>query len=192
MTALNLCAYTFIKLAHEAHRNSQEFTQEGKTMKQYVIPLLLVLCLGPAAANAQPGHEDEGQMQPPRHHQMLEKLHLTDQQKQDIGKLRADFEKKMIAQRASIQSLRVDLRTAIAADNPDRAVIEKIARSISDIQAQGKMNLIDHLFAVRALLTPDQQKVWKGELVQLGDEIHGMARKHFRGGQGGMMERGSQ
>ncbi len=165
-------------------------------MKHRFAVVLLTLSLGTAGVMAQPASSGTAPMpeghprRPMMRERMMEELNLTDQQKLDIAKLRATFEKKMIAQRAKVQSLRVDLRTEVMADNPGRSAIEKTTQAISELQAQGKMDLIDHLFSVRALLTPDQQKHMKRQLGRLVDEFQGMKGKH--GGWGAGMMRHSE
>lgn len=155
--------------------------------------VVLALLLGGATAIAQPGpgqaaHKPAG---PAMRHQLMERLNLTDQQKEQIAKLRADFQKKMIAQRAKVQSLRVDMRTEIGSDDPDRATIEKISRNINDVQGQMKLDRIDHLFAVKAVLTPEQQKTFKNEMMQLGGRAGSRVGRHLMGGMGNGMGPGS-
>ncbi len=159
-------------------------------MKHTIGAVVLGLALLASSGFAQPGPGDPGNARPGMRRHMIDQLKLTDQQKQDIGKLRAEFQKSMIAQRAKVQSLRVDLRSEIAADNPDRAAIEKTTQAISAAQSQMKMDLINHLFAVRALLTPEQQKIFKGELQQIVGRAHRGARFAMMGGmRGGMGNR---
>ncbi|HTY01121.1 MAG TPA: periplasmic heavy metal sensor [Bacteroidota bacterium] len=156
-------------------------------MKRQFVALVLGLALVASTGFAQPDPGGKGPAGQNMRRQMVERLNLTDQQKQEIGKLRAEFQKTMIANRAKVQSLRVDLRTEIAADNPDRGAIEKTTQAISSVQAQMKMDLIGHLFAVRALLTPDQQKIFKNELMQIGGRMHQMVRNRMMGGMGARM-----
>ncbi|MGA9118750.1 MAG: Spy/CpxP family protein refolding chaperone [Bacteroidota bacterium] len=155
-------------------------------MKRTIAVLVLALSLGATAALAQPAPAPRAPMHPQMHQQMMAKLNLTDAQKEQMAKLRAEFQKKMIAQRAKIQSLRVDLRTEIGADNPDRAAIEKTTKNISELQAQGKMDLIDHLFAVRSILTPEQQKTFKAHLMSLAGEMRERAMGRMMGRMGRM------
>ena len=143
-------------------------------MIQRMLLVLAGIGLSLSLAAAQPEPAPAPQAGPPgpglgkMHRQMMAKLNLTDQQKTQVEKLRADFEKKSIDTQAKIRTLQVDLRTAALADNPDKGAIQKIVGSISDLQNRQKMELIDHLFAVRSVLTPEQQKVWKSELMQIG------------------------
>jgi Spy/CpxP family protein refolding chaperone len=94
-------------------------------------------------------------------HQFMKELQLTDQQKKEIGALRADMEKAMVKIHADIQSARIDLRELLMAEKPDRSAIEKKIKEISTFQNDGKMALVNHLFSVNAKLTPDQQKKFR-------------------------------
>lgn len=140
-------------------------------------------------AAAQPDHTTEHKASPgggPErgwpgggHARMMQKLNLTDQQKEQLEKLHAAFQKKEINTQAKIRSLRVDLRQAAMAESPDRSAIEKTVGGISDLQRQSKMDLIDHLFSVRALLTPEQQKLWKSEMMNIGMGVRRRVRERL-------------
>lgn len=106
---------------------------------------------------------------------LLEKLNLTDAQKQDFQKLNTDFAKQRVEQQSKIKLAAIDLRSLMKADSPDKAAIEKQIRAISDLQAGNRMLRVDHWFAVNKILNPDQQKIWK-ELLD-----HPL-RTGFRGG----------
>jgi nickel and cobalt resistance protein CnrR len=122
----------------------------------------------------------------PMHGKMMEALNLTDQQKGQMEKLRTELEKKQVAVQGKIAVLRVDLKELFQAENPDRSAIEKKMKEVSDLQHQLKINGLDHLFAVKGILTPDQQKIWKKHLLEMGEERMGMGME--RGGR--MMKRG--
>jgi len=94
----------------------------------------------------------------------MEKLNLTDSQKKDVEKLNTDFAKKRVDQQAKVKTARIDLQALLKSDAPDKAAIEKKVEEISGLQAQNRVLGIEHWFAVNKLLTPDQQKVWKGML----------------------------
>ncbi len=89
-----------------------------------------------------------------------DKLNLTDDQKKQMEKLRLDLQKKNIPLQSQIRLARLDIREQMMADKPDRAKIEKLMRQVSDLQLQVKVNGLDHMLAVRNLLTPEQLKNW--------------------------------
>jgi Spy/CpxP family protein refolding chaperone len=119
---------------------------------------------------------------------LLDKLQLTDVQKEQMQKLRLDLEKKQIPIQEKIRMTRLDMKELMLADKPDKGAIEKLMKTVSDLQFQEKVNVVEHMFAVKDILTPEQQKIAK-------EHLRGM--QHFRGmrrwGRGmGMMEGGPE
>ena len=114
--------------------------------------------------------------------ELKEKLGLTDAQQKDIQKLRIDLEKKQTQVHAKIRTERLDLKALFLSDNPDRSAIEKGMKTVSDLQHQLKLNMLDHWYAAKAILTPEQQKIWKKEIGGFIDDMPGP-------GEGRMMHR---
>ena len=110
----------------------------------------------------------------PMHGRMMEALNLTDQQKVQMEKLRTELEKKQVTVQGKIAVLRVELKELFQAENPDRNAIEKKMKEVSDLQHQLKVNGLDHLFAVKGILTPEQQKEWKKHMLAMGEQRMGM------------------
>ncbi len=117
------------------------------------------------------------------HERRMEKLNLTDEQKKEMQKLRIDLQRKNIPIQSQIRLARLDIREQMAADKPDKAKIEKLMKQVSDLQLQVKMNGLDHMFAVRNILTPEQLKEWHG---MMGPGMQQMQRRgrNFGGGMG--------
>jgi len=101
------------------------------------------------------------------------KLNLTEQQETQMQKLRFDLEKKQTTLQSKIKLLRIDIKELFAAENPERNAIEKKMKEVSDLQLQEKVNVLDHMFAVKGILTPEQQKIWKQHMTQMGPEMKG-------------------
>lgn len=110
----------------------------------------------------------------------LAALNLSDEQQGKIGKLRIDFQKKAVATKAKIAAARLDIKALMMADKPDRASIEKTIKAISDLQYQQKIDRLDHMFAVRDVLTPEQRKQWKDHM----GTMRGRMRDRMRPGHG--------
>ena len=111
---------------------------------------------------------------------MMQKLNLTEAQQTQVNKLRVDFQKKQIQSQAKIRLARLDLSQLLQADKPDRGAIEKGIRDVSSIETEAKLARLDHMLAVRALLTPEQQKIWKEEMMDRRGSMRGFGR-HGRG-----------
>ncbi len=128
-------------------------------MKRLVtLGVLMLLALSFSTAQQNPG--PRGRMATGRA-RVLQELKLTDAQRKDIEKLRFDLRKQSIDLQARIKTQRLELTELFKADNTDQSAVEKKVNEISKLQAQRKLMLVDHWFAVNKLLTPEQQKVWK-------------------------------
>jgi|WetSurMetagenome_2_1015567.scaffolds.fasta_scaffold843791_1 Spy/CpxP family protein refolding chaperone len=92
---------------------------------------------------------------------IFDTMNLTEDQQTQIEKLRIDMQKKQTALHAKIRIAELEIQELFDAPTIDRTAIEKKTKEISDLQLQLKMNMIDHQFAVKGILTPDQQKLWK-------------------------------
>jgi Spy/CpxP family protein refolding chaperone len=145
--------------------------EEGYTMVRRAGIALAVVALGASLAFAQietpapPGMGGGQQMQKQRmvrvRANVADKLNLTDQQKKDMQKLRIDMEKKNTPLESQIRLARLEIQQLMLADSPDRAKIEKQMKEVSDVELKIKLNRLDHAFAVKGILTPEQQKIWR-------------------------------
>jgi len=94
-------------------------------------------------------------------HKFMGKLNLTDEQKKDVDKIHFDAEKQTIAQKAKVETARVELQQVLKADAPDKSAIEKKINEIASLMVQLHMIKVNSWFAVNKLLNPEQQKTWK-------------------------------
>jgi Spy/CpxP family protein refolding chaperone len=123
---------------------------------------IAVSLLMASLASAQPEAGTIPEHESMRLHQKLpDRLGLSDQQKDQMRKLRLGLQKDMTQLHAKIRIERLDLQELFTAEKLDRGAIEKKVSAISDLQHSVKMKMLDHMFAVNALLTPEQQKIWK-------------------------------
>lgn len=99
---------------------------------------------------------------------LMERLNLTDAQAEQFKKHRLDHERKMLQNRNKLSEARLDLKALYMADKPDRGAIEKVLKAISDIQHQQKLAMVEHWFAVNAMLSPEQQMLWKEHAGRMG------------------------
>src|SRR5512140_3535630 len=150
-------------------------------MRQFGAILAALALALTTAAIAQPGPGAMGSDRPmQRHQRMMDRLNLTEKQRDQIAKLRIDRQKAATEIQAKIRIARLDMRELFLADKLDRGAIEKKADAISDLQSKAKSQLLDHLFAVYDILTPEQQKIWKEQMGSMGMGMRG--RMHQRGG----------
>jgi Spy/CpxP family protein refolding chaperone len=141
------------------------------TMKRLTVMMAAVLMLLNTQVYSQP--DDAKQV-----HKFMGKLNLTDEQKKDVEKIHFDAEKQTIAQKAKVETARVELQQVLKADAPDKSAIEKKINEIASLKVQMHMIKVNSWFAVNKLLNPEQQKTWK-KVLEHGLEIqqHRMMRQ---------------
>ncbi|MAT39157.1 MAG: hypothetical protein CL946_06100 [Ectothiorhodospiraceae bacterium] len=87
---------------------------------------------------------------------MLQQLDLDENQEAEIKKLAAATKKSMIEVRSQIQKKRVDMKSLLDSERPDRAEVEKMMRDIANLQVNAKLIGFDMREAVHDILTPEQ------------------------------------
>jgi Spy/CpxP family protein refolding chaperone len=156
-------------------------------MKPVVVLMALVLAGGtamgqPSSNRPMMGRGSQGEMG--GHMAMMQKLNLTDEQQAQIRKLHVDFQKKEIQNEAKIRLARLDLSQMMLLDKPDRAAIEKTIREIGSIQTDTKLARVDQMLAVRNLLTPEQLKTMKQNMMNRMGTMRKRVQIYRRGGSG--------
>jgi Spy/CpxP family protein refolding chaperone len=149
--------------------------------------LLSLILAGGTTALSQPDPAARHAPPPERgRREFMEKLGLNEKQKTDIAGLRTEMEKSMVGIQAKIKIARIDMRNLVAAESPDKGAIEGKMKEVNDLQYQAKKMTVDHIFAVYALLTPEQQKMFKGQMMKRlsGRGMRPMEHRweEFRGG----------
>jgi Spy/CpxP family protein refolding chaperone len=143
-------------------------------LKQTFSLLLLTAFVSmPALSQKRPMAPREDMLHP----RLMERLNLSKEQKSQIEKLRADFQKQQIAQRAKVQTAAVELRQLLRAEDPDKAAIEKKINELAQLRAQLQTARVNHLLNVRKILTPEQQKMIR-DAVEKRVRGHFMERQH--------------
>lgn len=112
--------------------------------------------------------------------QFLQDLNLTDAQGKQVEDLRYQMQKEQIANRSKIASERLELRRLLQAERPDQSAIGKKLSEISALEAAAKQLRVNHWFKVNAMLTPEQQQVWKKALEFGGAERSRRMMMHER------------
>jgi Spy/CpxP family protein refolding chaperone len=112
---------------------------------------------------------------------MRQQLGITDEQVAKFHSMNEDFQKAGIQNRATMQIKRMELDDLLRADNPDRAAIDRKLAEVNTAQAAGEKANIDHMLAMRSLLTADQ----KAKLKTMMQNRPGPGMAPGRGGPGG-------
>jgi Spy/CpxP family protein refolding chaperone len=141
---------------------------------------------------------------------MLSALNLTEEQKEQLAKLRKNHMLERFDYRQAMRKFRVQQRTLRAADNPNRAEAFKLIDKMSLVQADWMKTGVDHLMDMRSVLSPEQiakmQAIRKdkrgsfrkgrsmksqhgrhGMKSRMGDRTHGMGERMKKTGMRRMM-----
>ena len=140
-------------------------------MHKKTLVVFLLMLVASAPSFAQIGRGPNGPQSGPRHEALFKKLNLSESQEVQVQKLRLELMKKQTQLRAKLQTLHLDNKGLFLAEKVDRKAIESNIKSISDVQEQLKLNMVDHWFDVNAMLTTEQQKLWKKHAMQMGDQM---------------------
>jgi Spy/CpxP family protein refolding chaperone len=127
--------------------------------------LLLVLALAAVAVSAQSDGTAAQTMAPSHHAMMLQhlttKLNLTADQQATAKQLMQDLHAKMQPLHQAQQQLHTDLKTALAAANPDAATVGRLVIQLHQGQAQLKPLMEEFSQKFEAVLNPDQLATYK-------------------------------
>lgn len=147
-------------------------------MFKTVFAIIAAVAVALTTTFAQPAGSPQRPKDRPRPEEgFIKKLNLTDAQELQMKKLRIELMKKQTQLHSRIQTFRLDTKELFLAEKLDRNAIEKNMKGISDAQEQIKLNLLDHWFAVNAILTPDQQKTWRKAPMEFEKQMRGRGRQ---------------
>ena len=125
-----------------------------------VITLLAVAALAATVAAQAPGGRGPGRMGPgfggPGPMPMLQRLDLTDAQKEQVKALTA--ERATQGAGRTLAGLERDLNAAVMADSPDTAKIEQLKTGILEAQTAALNERVDLELRIAQILTPEQRQ----------------------------------
>jgi Spy/CpxP family protein refolding chaperone len=137
--------------------NGKQVTMRGAAL----VALCMVLGLA-AAAVAQPGRgpgagRGDGFGRGERMGRLLERLDLTPDQREQLGKLREAGRAEGLVLRKDLLRLRHELRGEMLKDAPEGKVVEQLAARIGEAQGKLQAHHLRQRLAMRGLLTPEQR-----------------------------------
>lgn len=89
---------------------------------------------------------------------MRERLGVTPEQATKIQAQDSTFAKAQVQNQAKLRVKRMELDELLAADKPDRALIDKKMRELNEAQFAEQKAAMDHRLAMREALTPEQKE----------------------------------
>jgi Spy/CpxP family protein refolding chaperone len=117
--------------------------------------LITTICMSYVWAQEKGEREMRRPPEPP-FEKMIRELNLTDQQKNELDKLRLENQKEMIRLRADLEILHIDLETLLDEKEPDKAKIYAQLDKINDLRNEMSKKHIDFVLKRRAIFTPEQ------------------------------------
>ena len=91
-------------------------------------------------------------------------LNLTKDQEQKFNDIIFSQQEAMIDNRAEIQKLRLQKQKIALSDNPDLTKLKKINSKIFELLSQNSNRRLETWAKINAILTPEQQVIWKRTL----------------------------
>ncbi len=124
--------------------------------------------------------------------EMRKRLGITDEQAAKIRQQTLEFRTAEIRSRADLQVKRLELRSLMAADNPDRAAIDKTLQEVGAAQMAAEKNAVDFHLAMKGTLTPEQRQKLQQMRQEFGRRGEGQHGPGGPGGPRGMRKPGAQ
>ena len=101
---------------------------------------------------------------------MLEGLGLTAEQQKKVQELHERQARQQIQAGADLQLATMDLQKLMRADAPDKAKIDAQIDKVAQLRAQMQKSHMATMLEVRAMLTPEQLKMWQAGPMGAGEE----------------------
>ncbi len=118
-----------------------------------------------------------------KHHRMMADIpNLTEDQKAEIKKIKAESRKSSEPQRKEMKDLRSKLNTLKTAENPDQQQINSLIDKSAKMKAEMEKSRTASELKVRGILTPEQRKfvdAQRKEKMEMREKKH-MERKEMK------------
>jgi Spy/CpxP family protein refolding chaperone len=119
---------------------------------------------------------------------MIEKLNLTDAQKDKISDLRSKNQKEMIDLRADLEKKMIDMKDLKKDPKLTRDGLISAVKDINGIKDQIAIARANHMMDLYEVLTPEQKKIWQENKPMMRDDMRMMFKDgkscHGRFGRG--------
>ena len=94
----------------------------------------------------------------PNLERFADRLELGGETRRRFLEIQSQFFATTRGERRRLQSLRSDLRRALAAGEPDRAAVDRVLAEMAEVQPRLDRALADNVLATRELLDPAQER----------------------------------
>lgn len=124
-----------------------------------------------------------------KHHFYLkyaEKLGLSDDQTEELRKIKSSFKKGYILDRAKLKVARIELEELLDSDRVDMKMVEKKVKEITALKGKLMLNWIKARVEAREVLTEEQREKARGLIRERREEYMMMREGGMMGGRGMM------
>lgn len=112
---------------------------------------------------------------------IFDKLNLTDTQKDQIAKLKTDFQTKMVDLKANLQKDKIALKALRSKDDVTRNEVITAVEAVNKSKNAMALAWANHIMDIRDMLTPEQRKIVKEHLSGMFNGMGGYGMMdHFR------------
>jgi len=123
--------------------------------------------------SAQPRHKFKERITRER---IIDKLNLTEEQKDKISELRSSHQKKMADYKAELEKAKIDLRDLQNSDELNRNNIISAVEKINSIKNQMAIERTNHRMDIYELLNDEQKEIWRENRQYRGKRNFGFNR----------------
>lgn len=148
--------------------------------RNFAVPILIALLAlaAPAASRAETAGKEHAEMKRGMHGRpgMMEGLKLSDDQKSKLEDVHYRHQKKAIEIRAELGLANLELHRLMRAETPGQRAIDAQIDRVSAMRASLQKARVASMLETRALLTPEQRKLWRehhGPGMRRGGMMHG-------------------
>jgi Spy/CpxP family protein refolding chaperone len=126
------------------------------------VGIILLLVSFACAVSAQGRHPGSGMSSSclPRGSISLERLDLTEEQRQAVRKIEKAYEDQINGLQGRLMSKRLELQSVFRDPEADEQTIRARAREVFDLQNECRHMAMDYLVEIRGVLTPEQLRRW--------------------------------
>jgi Spy/CpxP family protein refolding chaperone len=145
-------------------------------MRSKIIASMIAIMLLAVGIYAQAPKGKMNKRGPMMRENIYKMLKLTDTQKDQITKLRTDFQTKMVDLRATLQKNTIALKALAQKDNLTRDEVISSVEAVNKAKNDIAIAFANHLMDIREILTPEQRKIAQEHLsgMLMGMRRHGM------------------
>jgi Spy/CpxP family protein refolding chaperone len=154
-------------------------------MRYFLIALIFLAACGQGViAQPKKGSMHKGKMD------FKSELNLSDEQTDAMKKIKTKSAKDMVDLTSALKKKRIDMRSIMYEDEPDRSAMEKLMREMSDLTIQKKLLAFDTRQSIKNLLDDEQKEKFKKMRKKRGRGMKSGKKGPMRGRMNGNMHEG--